>query len=360
VVPKPEVLRHFIALFRVSARQSRGVELNATFGVGLAFAGIVAMRANMLAGLALVVVGAFLATSSEARHRRPWQWTEPTAAASPADATGANEQDHRPNLAARFRRSSGIAAVIDRTIRSCEQQGTELANWPFATIANVVAPDQYQAAALEELRIAARQAADTLITTCPRSVSADPSAQFEAVEQAADVASGALAGVQPALQRFYGTLDDEQKARLLRDMAAPARQDQVSRREIRHKYSDSRRSRRYAETDRTRASPTWNMLCEHMTTALRGWPISDVERNVRLSDGQRISFYELVAASLKVADTLASSCPADDALTPARRLEVLGQRLAALRQAAIGLRPAVQRFFGALDQQQKVRFAGLN
>jgi hypothetical protein len=35
------------------------------------------MQANMLAkGLAVLVVGACLATSAEARHRRSWQWTE--------------------------------------------------------------------------------------------------------------------------------------------------------------------------------------------------------------------------------------------------------------------------------------------
>ena len=228
-------------------------------------------------------------------------------------------------------------------IRGCAQQGFELANWPFGTIAKVVAPDQDQAAALEELRIATQQAADTLTTTCPQGVPAEPAAQLEAVEQAVDAASNALAGVQPALQGFYSKLDDEQKARLLRDMATPAPQDPASRRERRRNYADGYRSRRYAEAERSRVSPTWGMLCEHMTVALRGWPISDVERNVRLSEGQRVSFYELVAASLKTADTLASTCPADDALTPTRRLEVLRQRLAAVRQ----------------DQQQKVRFAGL-
>jgi hypothetical protein len=165
---------------------------------------------------------------------------------------------------------------------------------------------------------------------------------------------------QPALQGFYAKLDDEQKARLLRDMARPAPQDQASRRERRRNYADGYRSRRYAEAERSRVSPTWGMLCEHMTVALRGWPISDVERNVRLSEGQRVSFYELVAASLKTADTLASTCPADDALTPTRRLEVLCQRLTAVRQATVAIRPALLRFFGVLDQQQKVRFAGLS
>ena len=114
------------------------------------------MQANMLAkGLAVFVVGACLATSAEARHRRSWQWTEPPPAASqsPTDATVDNERRQRRDLvsSARLRRSSGIAAVIDRVIRGCAQQGFELANWPFGTIAKVVAPDQDQAAALEEL-----------------------------------------------------------------------------------------------------------------------------------------------------------------------------------------------------------------
>lgn len=173
-------------------------------------------------------------------------------------------------------------------------------------------------------------------------------AQVEAVEQAVDAANNALGRVQPALQGFYAKLDDEQKARLLRDMARPAPQDQASRREHRRNYADGYRSPRYEEAERSRASPTWGMLCEHMIVALRGWPISDVERNVRLSEGQRVRFTNW--SRLKTADTLASTCPADDALTPTRRLEVLRQRLAAVRQATVAIRPALLRFFGALDQ----------
>jgi hypothetical protein len=300
------------------------------------------MQAGALAKgiVAVLVVGACLTTTAEARHRRSWQWTEPAPASAqyPSDATmDNNERRQRPDLvtSARLRRSNGIAAVIERVIRGCAQQGFELANWPFGTIAKVVAPDQGQAAALEELRIATQQAADTLTTTCPQSVPAAPAAQLEAVEQSADAASDAFAVVQPALQGFYAKLDDEQKARLLRDMAAPDPQDQASRRERRRNYADGRRSRRYAEGDGSRPAPTWGMLCEHVIVALRGWPIRDVERNVRLSETQRVSFYELVAASLKIADTLASTCPADDALTPARRLELLRQRLAAVRQATV-------------------------
>jgi hypothetical protein len=68
------------------------------------------------------------------------------------------------------------------------------------------------------------------------------------------------------------------------------------------------------------------------STALRGWPLREIERRVRLSRPQRAALYELVSSSLKVADTLADACPADTALT---------------------------KFYEALDQGQKVNFAGM-
>ncbi len=325
------------------------------------------MQGGMLAhGLvAVLVAGVCVVTSAEARHRRSWQWTEPLSAAAQSPSDDQSEKVRRPRGAdiaysARFRRNGGLGAVIDRLIRGCTQQGFELANWPFGTIAKIVVPDEGQSAALEQLRIVAQQAADTLATSCPQTVPAEPAAQLEAVEQAIDAAGGAFAAAQPVLQGFYAKLDDEQKARLTRDMASRDLLDQASGRERRRAYAERYRSRRSAEAERSRASPSWSMICEHLTVALRGWPISEVERNVRLSETQRVSFYELVTASLKAADTLASTCPAETALTPAGRLDLLRKRLAAVREATVAVRPSLLRFFGVLDPQQKVRFAGLN
>src|SRR5258705_13917996 len=116
----------------------------------------------------MLISGACLATNAEPSPRRSWQATEPAPAASqsPTDATVHNERRQRPDLAssARLRRSSGIASVIDRGIRGRAQQGFELANWPFGTIAKVVAPDPDQTATLEELRKPTQQATDTLTT----------------------------------------------------------------------------------------------------------------------------------------------------------------------------------------------------
>ena len=122
-----------------------------------------------------------------------------------------------------------------------------------------------------------------------------------------------------------------------------------------------RSSSRRCQPTRTTASPNrWASACEDLTSALRNWPVREVERGVRLSEPQRVAFYELVTASLRAADTLAGACPAETALTPVGRMVTLRARLAAVRVAAASIRPALTRFYDALDQGQKLRFANMN
>ena len=75
---------------------------------------------------------------------------------------------------------------------------------------------------------------------------------------------------------------------------------------------------------------------------------------------RHVAFYELVTASLKAADTLGGACPAETALTPVGRMDAMRKRLAAVRDATAAIRPALARFYEALDQGQKVRFAGMS
>src|SRR5262245_28138134 len=63
----------------------------------------------------------------------------------------------------------------------------------------------------------------------------------------------------------------------------------------------------------TSTTNTWSTACEDLTSALRNWPVREIERGVRLSEPQRVAFYELVTASLRAADTLANACPAETA-----------------------------------------------
>src|SRR5262249_27976579 len=111
-----------------------------------------------------------------------------------------------------------LGAIAERLISGCRQQSAELANLPFDTIARIAAPDDAQHAALEALRGTAREAAERFASDCPQSVPAGPAVRLEAMEQAIDAARAALKVVERALQRFYFALDDEKKARLLRDI----------------------------------------------------------------------------------------------------------------------------------------------
>jgi hypothetical protein len=83
---------------------------------------------------------------------------------------------------------------------------------------------------------------------------------------------------------------------------------------------------------------------------LRNWPVREIEHDVRLAGAQRVAFYELVTASLKAAETL----------TPVGRMETMRKRLTAVRAATAAIRPVLARFYEALDQGQKVHFAGMS
>ena len=290
----------------------------------------------------------------------------------------------RGDAALRRTRSGPFGAVVEKLVRGCGQQGAEFENWPFDAIAQIVGADEKERTALEGLRERAKKAAERLAADCPQDVPAAPAARLEAVEQGIDAALAAFDAVEPALATFYGTLDDEQKARLYRDMAAPAaaaarettprREAQEERRERREYSSRRDRWRSYAaareaaareptpsQARSQAAAPGWSgAMCEELAAVLRGWPVREIERDVRLSGSQRVAFYELVTSSLKAAETLGSACPAETSLTPVGRMDAMRKRLSAVRAATAAIRPALTHFYEALDRGQKVRFAGMS
>src|SRR6266545_7275084 len=119
-------------------------------------------------------------------------------------------------------RSGPFGAAIDKLVRGCAVQAAEFENWPLDAIVRTVGADETQRKALDGLRDAAKQAAQRLSTDCPQDVPAAPAARLEAVEQGIAAALAAFDTVEPKLAAFYAALNDEQKARLYRDMAAPA------------------------------------------------------------------------------------------------------------------------------------------
>ena len=319
------------------------------------------LRTVILPALLVLVFSLSLSTSADARrwrHHNGYERTDQKYGDSPRRAR-ATKLPEMP-----IRGAGALSVVVERLISGCGQQAGELENLPFATIARIATPDEVQGGALEALRETAIQAAQRLASDCPQSVPPEPAVRLEAVEQAIDAASAAFATVLPALQTFYSALDDEQKARLLGDKTlAGAPESSTERTAKRSGERSDRRSSRwraYASVDLTAAAKAWDGICEHFISALRGWPIREIEGGVGLSEPQRINFYELVISSLRAAEMLAAACPAETALTPVGRMVTLRARLVAARAATAAIRPAFTHFFDSLDQAQQGRFAAMN
>ena len=271
-----------------------------------------------------------LSTSADARRLRYSNDNERT---DGNDSDGARRAHPATSLDS-IRRLGALSVVVERLISGCGQQANELRELPFAAIARITALDETQSGTLEALRETAMQATERLASDCPQNLPAEPAVRLEAVERALDVTGAAFATVVPALQTFYSALDDEQKARLLRDMTlAGAPESSTVRTAKRSGERSDRRSSRwraYASVDPTAAAKGWDGICEHFISALRGWPIREIEGGVALSEPQRINLYELVVSSLSAAQMLAAACPAETALTP----EQVGQAIVDLTDPA--------------------------
>ena len=84
-------------------------------------------------------------------------------------------------------------------------------DWPDEPIENKVKPTDAQRASLTALQDAAAKAADILKSSCPPDARTPP-ARLAAVGTRLDVMLQAIGTVRPALDNFYGSLTDEQKA----------------------------------------------------------------------------------------------------------------------------------------------------
>jgi hypothetical protein len=324
------------------------------------------LKSGILPAL-LLVMGVCLSTSADARRWKWWHYysSYERSTRSDVDDRRRSRASEVPGPAARAGRGGGaLGAIAERLISGCGQQSAELANLPFDTIARIAAPNDAQRAALDALRSTAREAAELLASDCPQSVPAGPAVRLEAMEQAIDAARAAFTAVEPALLRFYSALDDEQKDCLLLDItradAAARPSERTAERYGERSDRRSSRWRAYASADRNAAAKRSDDICEEVISALRGWAVREIEATVRLSEPQRVTFYELVTSSFKAADVLADACPAETALTPVVRMATLRARLASVRAATAAVRPALTRFYESLDQGQKVRFVGMD
>jgi hypothetical protein len=107
----------------------------------------------------------------------------------------------------------GVASRPPDLAQVCSGQAVKPTNAPTARIEQALHPTDVQRAALQTLDDATAKAADYLKANCSAEQALTPPGPVAAMEQRLNAMLEAIKIVQPALESFYGSLSDEQKAR---------------------------------------------------------------------------------------------------------------------------------------------------
>jgi hypothetical protein len=100
-------------------------------------------------------------------------------------------------------------------------------------------------------------------------------------------------------------------------------------------------------------------ICSGQTSGLTDWPIERIAQQVGPTDAQRSLLDQLKDATARAVDLLKSACPTDLPSTPTGRLAAMRQRIEPMLQAVQIVRPALDKFYQSLSDEQKERFISL-
>jgi hypothetical protein len=216
-------------------------------------------------------------------------------------------------------------------MQMCGDDSSDIAGLPIDQFRQMIQPTEAQQAALDELANASAKAGWEIKTACPAEVALTAPARLAAMEERIEAMIAAVGTVQPPLEKLYGLLSDEQKARLTA-------------------LGNNQRQGKSA------GSLTQN--CGAAQPGVTGWPAEEIERAVRPTEAQRASLTELQSASATAADML-KACPSDGLLTPPARLKAVGERLETMLQAVKTVHTALNGFYTELTDEQKAQFEAL-
>jgi len=233
-------------------------------------------------------------------------------------------------------RARGRASVNPQTLRQlCADPDKGVTAWPIAEITRAVRPTPEQRALLDELKAAAAKAADVFKESCADSYAMTPPGRLRAMTNRVGATLNAVKIVRPALEQFYNSLNDEQKARF--NALGP----NVGERSQQQPPQEAN-----AQAER----------CGEPKSSLTQLPIERMEAVLHPAGKQKEALDRLSQATKNAVVRLQAACPDDVPLTPLGRLEAMENRLEAMMQAAALVQPALDEFYAALSNEQKARF----
>ena len=216
----------------------------------------------------------------------------------------------------------------------CGSDRREIVGLPIDQIAAAVQPTDAQGANLDALGNASVDAAALIRTSCPSQVAATAPGRLAAMQQRIEAMVMAVDLVQPALDRFYGSLTDEQKAR------------------INALAEDQRRT--------TASNGSGGSLVQTCgTPAALDWPGTDIEARLHPDSTQRAALQVLQDTSAKVSASLKAACQPNDVMTPPARLAAIRKRLDVMLDGVKSVRGALDDFYATLNDEQKAQFEAI-
>jgi len=100
-------------------------------------------------------------------------------------------------------------------------------------------------------------------------------------------------------------------------------------------------------------------LCGDDSRDIAGLPIDLIQRAIVPTETQRAALDELANASVTAAQTIKSACPTRLSLTAPNRLASMQQRIEAMIAAVATVQPPLDKFYGLLNDEQKVQLNAL-
>ena len=101
-------------------------------------------------------------------------------------------------------------------------------------------------------------------------------------------------------------------------------------------------------------------ICSGDAHGLTDFPIEQIARQVQPSQEQQALLNDLKAATDQAVQILQTACPNDLPATPTGRLAAMRTRVQAMLQAVRTVRPALDKFYASLSDEQKERFNALD
>ena len=215
----------------------------------------------------------------------------------------------------------------------CGDDSREIAGLPIDQIQQAVQPTEAQRAVLDDLANASVSAAQIVRASCPTQTASTAPARLAAMQERLQAMIKAELVVQPPLEKFYGLLDDQQKARL-------------------NALAEDRR--KISATNRAREAQG----CQAESSAALKWPADEIEARLHLNDTQRAALDVLQDTGASAVDMLNAECR-PDAITPPARLAAVNRRLDAMLQAVKLVSDVLEDFYATLSDEQKAQFEAI-